>query len=128
MARILLVEPDYVLAKTYHTALTEAGHNVTPAAGAQSALIAADRTRPELIILELQLIEHSGIEFLYEFRSYPDWQDIPVLLHTHVPPAEFNESKVLLNDQLKIAGYLYKSQTSLQKLVAETNRPIMTTA
>lgn len=125
MSRILLIEPDYILAKTYYEALTRAGHQVTPAAGAQAALIAADRTRPELVILELQLIEHSGVEFLYEFRSYPDWQHIPVLIHTQVPPAEFNDNRTLLNDQLNVAGYLYKPQTSLRGLVSEADRHIM---
>jgi DNA-binding response OmpR family regulator len=116
MARILLIEPDYILAKTYHGTLSRAGHRVTPTAGAQAALIAADRVRPDLVILELQLIEHSGIEFLYEFRSYPDWQHIPVLLHTQVPPVEFNSNRALLRGQLDIAGYLYKPQTSLREL------------
>lgn len=119
MAQILLIEPDYILAKTYYEALSRAGHRVTPAAGAQSALIAADKAKPDLVILELQLIEHSGIEFLYELRSYPDWQAIPVLLHTQVPPAEFNGNGTLLNGQLSIAGYLYKPQTSLRELVAQ---------
>lgn len=118
MPNILLIEPDRLLAQTYHQVLTEAGHQVVACAGAQAAVMAADKIRPDLVILELQLVEHSGIEFLYEFRSYPEWQTIPVLIHTHVPPAEFNESWPILGRELGVDIYLYKPRTSLRQLLA----------
>jgi response regulator RpfG family c-di-GMP phosphodiesterase len=63
-------------------------------------------------------VEHSGIEFLNEFRSYPDWQDIPVVIHTHVPATEFNDSWKLLRGELGVRDYLYKPHTSLKRLTA----------
>ena len=126
MAQILLIEPDYILARTYYQALTSAGHEVIPTAGAQTALVVADDIRPDLVILELQLIEHSGVEFLYELRSYPDWQRLPVILHTQVPPAEFNQNRQLFK-QLNIQTYLYKPQTTLHALVGEVDRHIIAT-
>ncbi len=117
MAKILLVEPDNVLAETYSAALAGAGYEVAVAAGAQAAVSAADAVRPDLVILELQLVEHSGIEFLYEFRSYPEWQDIPVLVHTAVPPGEFEGSWQILGGELGIEVYLYKPRTSLAGLL-----------
>lgn len=118
MARILLVEPDRLLARTYYQALAGDGHQVMPAAGAQSAITAADQAQPDLVILELQLIEHSGIEFLYEFRSYLEWQAIPVLIHTNVPPGEFSGSWDILARELGVDVYLYKPRTSLKQLLA----------
>lgn len=118
MARILLIEPDRLLALTYRQALSQAGHQVLSCPGAQAGITAADKIQPELIILELQLVEHSGIEFLYEFRSYPEWQTIPVLIHTNVPPAEFNGSWDILGRELGIETYLYKPRTSLKQLIS----------
>jgi DNA-binding response OmpR family regulator len=113
--RILLIEPDKVLATTYRRALEEQGHTVSVAYDAQTAINVADATAPELLVLELQLIEHNGIEFLYEFRSYPEWQLIPVLIHTWVPlDAHMTESL----KQLHVIGYHYKPQTSLRRLLA----------
>lgn len=117
MSRILLVEPDRLLARTYEQALAGAGYQVVTVAGAQDAITAADRTGPDLIILEIQLVEHSGIEFLYEFRSYPEWQTTPVLIHTGVPPAEFNDSRAILGRELGVDVYLYKPRTSLKQLL-----------
>jgi DNA-binding response OmpR family regulator len=117
MASILLLEPDRLLAKTYVEALQTYGHSVSVCHTAQSAIACADKLQPDVVILELQLVSHSGIEFLYEFRSYIDWQDIPVLILTTVPPAEFSGSQTILRDELNIRDYLYKPQTSLQKLL-----------
>src|SRR5689334_12321215 len=118
MSQILLIEPDRVLAETYRQALLAGGHRVVCCASAQAGIISADQYLPDLIILELQLIEHSGIEFLYELRSYPDWQDIPVIVQTHVPPAEFSANRQLLRGQLGVRSYLYKPQTTLRELLA----------
>lgn len=117
MARILLIEPDHVLAETYRQALLNDKHKVTTCASAQSAITAADKAKPDLVILELQLVEHSGIEFLYEFRSYPEWQGIPVLIQTAVPPGEFADNWQLLKNGLGVNTYLYKPQTSLRQLL-----------
>lgn len=116
MAEVLLIEPDRLLAESYVQALQAAGHEVNAAPTAQAGLLAADAIPPEVVILELQLVEHSGIEFLYEFRSYPDWQDVPIIIHTHVPPAEFNDNRELLRNELGVREYLYKPHTSLRRL------------
>jgi DNA-binding response OmpR family regulator len=118
MSNILLIEPDRLLAETYRQALAAAQHQVVVCAGAQAAITAADCLTPDLVILELQLVEHSGIEFLYEFRSYPEWQAVPVLVQTSVPPAEFAESWQILKRELGVNDYLYKPQTSLRQLTA----------
>ncbi len=119
MAHILLIEPDRILAETYRQTLEQAGHTVSVCAGAQAAVLAADQAKPDLVILELQLVEHSGIEFLYEFRSYPEWQNIPVLIHSQVPLSEFSDNQELLKNELNVANYLYKPQTSLKALIEE---------
>lgn len=119
---ILLVEPDRLLARTYYAALSERGHQVNICATAQAAIFCADEQRPDLVILELQLVSHSGIEFLYEFRSYQDWDDVPVIINTYVPPREFSESQTLLQEQLGIKAYYYKPVTTLFELVRSAEK------
>ena len=114
---VLLVEPDEVLAKIYAQALCSKKYEVIHVTGAQAAVIAADDNRPDLVICELQLIGHSGIEFLYEFRSYADWQKVPVIVLTSVPPTEFSGSRDGLKEQLGVGNYLYKPATSLAQML-----------
>lgn len=116
MTHILLIEPDRMLGRTYREALETDGHIVKVCAGAQATISAADTVRPDIIIMELQLVGHNGVEFLYEFRSYADWQNIPVIIHTQVPANEFAGSRDLLMHDLGVREYLYKPYTTLQML------------
>ena len=118
MAKILLIEPDRLLAESYVRALQHRGHEVNAASTAQAGIMAADAMPPDLVVLELQLVGHSGIEFLYEFRSYTDWQNTPVIIQTYVPQHEFADSWQLLKDELGAKSYLYKPRTSLDRLVS----------
>jgi DNA-binding response OmpR family regulator len=128
MSNILLIEPDKVLARTYSSALESSGLRVQTASNAQDAIHSADDIPPDLIVLELQLVGHSGIEFLYEFRSYPEWQDVPVILFTTVPVHEFEDNWKLLCRELGVHKYLYKPLTSLSKLISVANDLVIKTS
>lgn len=113
---ILLIEPDVLLAKAYVAALQGAGFSVRAVADAQSAINAADMRIPDLVILEVQLASHNGIEFLHEFRSYTEWQDIPVIIFTMIDPRVLLRSPTITHD-LRVSNCYYKPTTSLAKLV-----------
>lgn len=113
---VLLIEPNYSLGKTYQQALKQAGQAVSWQRSAQAAIAAADKRTPDAVVLELQLPGHSGVEFLYEFRSYTDWQAIPVVVHTFIPEERF----ALHRRQFKTLGistYLYKPRTTLPQFL-----------
>lgn len=114
---ILLVEPDHVLSTSVKKLLKVHGHRVLATVDAQRAVVIADKQRPDVIILELLLAGRSGIEFLYELRSYPDWESIPVIIYSSVPPAE---ALVETNcfEQLSVTHYFYKPDTNLSDLAA----------
>ena len=124
MAHIILIEPDRLLAESYKQALVHDGHSVVPCASAQAAIMAADQQAPDAVVLELQLVQHSGIEFLYEFRSYTEWQNIPVIIQTHVPAGEFTGNWQTSQHELGITGYLYKPLASLNNLLNSVRRSI----
>ncbi len=118
---ILLIEPDRQLSTTYGDVLRRAGHTVAICHEPQSAVHMADRQRPDLVVLELQTPRHSGIEFLYEFRSYPEWQNIPVVVQTFVPR---HSLAVQQFEQLGVTQYLYKPAASLQQLMRAVNQTL----
>lgn len=114
---ILLIEPDLVLASSYQRALENAEYQVSHAPSAQAAIYAADAQRPDVVVLELQMAVHNGIAFLHEFRSYPEWQEIPVVLHTYAHPQRHAEIRDQLAQQLGVHAWLYKPQTTLPELI-----------
>jgi DNA-binding response OmpR family regulator len=114
---VLLLEPNTLLAKTYTEAFRLAGHSVAHATGAQAAVDAADKQSPDVVVLELQLPAHSGLEFLHEFRSYPEWQDVPVVVHSLVSPVQTAVVEESLRRDLGVRAVLYKPRTSLRRLL-----------
>jgi DNA-binding response OmpR family regulator len=112
MPHILLVEPDKKLASVYVNLFESMDCTVSWAAHAQDAVSLADENRPDLVILELQLAGHNGIEFLYEFRSYVEWQNVPVVLLTYVTPRALNITAETM-ESLGIQRCLYKPSTTL---------------
>lgn len=113
--KILLIESDTKLAAIYNQSLTAAGYEVRCSQHAQQAIHAADSFTPDVVLLELQLVGHNGIEFMYEFRSYAEWKTIPIVLLTLVAPHSLGITKELL-DQLGIVDVLYKPAANLRQI------------
>ena len=115
---ILLIEPDILLGKRYAHALTGHGHKIRRATNAQDAITSLDSHLPDLILLEISMQDHNGIEFLYELHSYADTAKIPILLLTNVAYDDLGISDQL-GKQFSIAGYCYKPKTTVTKLAQE---------
>lgn len=117
MAYVLLIEPNTLLAKAYTQAIRHAGHEVELQTQAQAGIIAADARTPDLVLLELQLPLHNGVEFLQEFRSYAEWQQVPVVINTVIPPGRMVRAETALRRDLGVRDVLYKPRTSLEDIV-----------
>jgi len=115
LTQILLVEPNQKIAKVISDfLLRDRGVKVNVAHSAQEAIHSADQVSPDLVILELAMPMQNGFAFLHEFRSYEDWSEVPVIIHSHLARDEAMKSK-----SWKLLGakrYFYKPRTSLARL------------
>lgn len=114
--KILLVEPDYVLAKAYKSILIDDDHDITVSSSAQDAVYNLSKQNFDLVVIEIQLAGHNGTEFIYEFRSYPEWADIPIIILSMVPKESFSVAPSMFRD-LGIIDYLYKPVTKSYQLL-----------
>jgi len=117
---ILLIEPDKLLGDIYKKGLKRQGLKVELCNSAQTAVNLLDKHLPQLIIMEIQLAEHNGIEFLYELRSHEDWKLIPVIINSLIPADDIG----LTADSQKELGVkviAYKPQTKLEDLIKYTD-------
>jgi CheY-like chemotaxis protein len=88
-ARILVVEDDHDLLGLLGSTLEGEGYHATLAANVSEALQAARELRPDLLLLDLTLLDTDpfagltdGFAFLHMFRhSHPDL-NIPVIIHS----------------------------------------------
>lgn len=115
MARVLLIEPDRPLAQNIKKYMIARGHRVNWRPDPQGAVNNADRHSPNVVVLDLSLGSHNGVEFLYEFRSYPEWLTVPVILYTNLSGQELAGLEHSFTE-LGVATYHYKPATSLSQL------------
>lgn len=112
--KVLLIEPQNDFARVISKSLELSDIEVLHAVNAQAAVHEAEQGI-DVVVLELALPGHNGLEFLYEFRSYNDWRHIPIVMYTHISSEEagFNTE---IYERFGIAAHLYKPTTSLKKL------------
>jgi DNA-binding response OmpR family regulator len=80
--KILVVDDEEVLVETLAYNLEQAGYIVTTAADGVSALEAARREKPDLIVLDLMLPEIDGLEVCRQLRRESSTATIPILMLT----------------------------------------------
>lgn len=119
MAQILIVD-HHKTSKEVLIKLLESEHSLHTSSTAEEAINKASNQRPDIIILELSLAGHSGLEFLYEFRTYADWLSVPVIVYTQIHLDE-EVLKSRAWQQLD-AKYMYKPTTTLEQLKIEIEK------
>ncbi len=121
MSNVLLIEPDKLLADVYERTLAAAGCTVQRAISAEQAIQAIDAAKPDAVVISMELPRHNGVEFLYEFRSYSEWQTIPTIVLTSLLSGELLDNSVLRH-QLGVEAVLIRSQTKAADLVRAVKR------
>jgi len=117
---ILLIETDQPLALNMMAYLKSYEYEVDWHVDPQKAITRIDKQAPDVIVQDLILAGHSGIELLYELRSYGDLQDLPVIIYSSISIRELGNSDLTLK-QLNVKSFHYKSETSLGTLVESIN-------
>lgn len=77
---ILLVDDDALMRRSLAFHMEQAGYKVQTAANAEDAISLAQRTPPDLVILDIGLPGMDGLEALHELRRAT--QDLPVIFLT----------------------------------------------
>ena len=113
--RILVIEPDLVSAKLLKTFFEQVDVAVLLAHDAQGAIHELDTGQVDCIVLEPAMANHNGVEFLYELRSYSEWQDVPLVIYSGLSERTMRLNTAL-QKQLHIAKLCYKPITSLPEL------------
>ncbi|MDQ0949914.1 DNA-binding response OmpR family regulator [Streptomyces phaeochromogenes] len=77
MARVLLIEDDPAVRKGVTLALKRRGHEVEVAGSGETGLLALERCRPDLVLLDLMLPQMSGLEVCRRIREN---RQIPIII------------------------------------------------
>jgi signal transduction histidine kinase/CheY-like chemotaxis protein len=114
--RILVIDDDPAARYLMQKLLADANTCVLEAADGRSGLIAARRSRPSMIFLDLALPDFSGEEILEALKRDADLQDVPVAIVT---------ASVLTSDERTRLRRLAQAVVQKSDLSAECTRAIL---
>lgn len=80
--RILVVEDNDLNRKLFCDVLKANGYEVVPVADGQNVLATAQRFAPDLVIMDIQLPNVSGIDLIAQLKADNDLHGVPVLAVT----------------------------------------------
>jgi len=78
MKKILIVDDEEVIRMLYGEELEEEGYKVVTAGSGHGLTEMIEREKPDLVILDIKMAEHDGLDLLQEIRK--GFYNIPVIL------------------------------------------------
>lgn len=124
MKHILLVEDDLWLAELYQDVLElDERCKVHRASSADDAFSLLDAHKIDLIILDMFLPGHNGIEFLHELASYGDLNKMPVIVLSGMTQIDIGMSAERWS-HYGVVQYMYKPQTKPKDLIAAVKKQL----
>lgn len=103
-SRVLLVEDEEDIAFILRFLLERNGFQVDHAPDGREAMARLDRDPPDIVILDIMLPYHDGLEIVEALRNRPSWQAVPVLMLT----AKAREADIVRALELGADDYVTK--------------------
>jgi len=80
MAKILVVDDEEHIRLLYSEELSEVGYEVITAADGYKLAERIDKEKPDLIVLDIKMVDYNGLDLLQEIRN--KFYNMPVILCT----------------------------------------------
>jgi len=88
MPKILIVDDDTFLSGIYATKLDLEGFQVATAHDGEEGVKAAQKDKPDLILLDVLMPKLDGFEALKRLKADPNLKDVPVIMLTNLGQKE----------------------------------------
>lgn len=115
MARILLVDDEEYIRLYYKEALSEEGHEVSTLGSGHNLLRRIDFLQPEVVILDIRLVDYDGLELLQEIRKR--FYDLPVVLCTAYDTYKYDEKATAADSYVIKSFDLSELKTAIQRAI-----------
>jgi CheY-like chemotaxis protein len=120
MKKILFIEDESALQKTFRDILEKEGYQMISALDGESGLRLAKSEKPDLILLDLILPRKDGFEVLKELKEDEATKEIPVIVLTNLEDIESIEKAIGLG----ATTYLVKAQYTLEEVIQKVKKAL----
>lgn len=120
MKKILFIEDESALQKTFGEILRQEGYQMISALDGEIGLRLAKNEKPDLILLDLILPRINGFEVLKQLKIDEKTKDIPIIILTNLEKAE-DIQKAL---ELGAATYLVKANYTLAEVIEKVKKAL----
>lgn len=118
MNKILIIEDDISMLNMYEKLFTYEGFTVIIAEDGEKGMQKALETMPDVVLLDIMMPKKSGFQVLEDLKKDDKTKNVPIILLTNLS----SESVISEAYALGAAGYLVKSQTPNDEIVAEVKK------
>ena len=118
MKKILFIEDEAALQKTFGKLLTGEGYEMLSALDGETGFNLAKSQQPDLILLDLILPKLTGFQVLKKIKETPETKEIPVIILTNL------ESMNDINKALEAGAttYLVKTTYNLDEIMEKIKK------
>ncbi len=120
MKKILFVEDEEVLQKTFGEVLKQEGYEIINALDGEEGWNLITKIKPDLVLLDLMLPKINGFEVLTKIKQSPDTKGIPVIILTNLEKTGDVEKAL----RLGATTYLVKTQYTLEELLEKIKKTL----
>jgi len=120
MKKILFIEDEATLQKTFGDILGQAGYKMISALDGETGLRLVRTEKPDLILLDLILPKVHGFEVLKKLKENPETKKIPVIILTNLEGMEDIEKAI----ELGATTYLVKTQYTIEEVIDKVKKAL----
>ena len=113
MTRILVVEDDKILQAIFKSLLIKAGYEADAASDGEEALSKAIAHEPDLIVLDMQMPNMDGIDFLRAYDVIDSHPRVKVIAFSNTQQSDKVKDALALG----VLGYMTKSEYSPRAMI-----------
>lgn len=117
---ILVVDDDKNLTGLYEAAFTARGYHVFVANDGEAALVAAEREKPDLIMLDIMMPEIHGLHVLDILKATPETQKTKVIMLTALSDEATKERAL----ECGASDFIVKSECNMAEIIEKVNKAL----
>jgi DNA-binding response OmpR family regulator len=118
--KILFIEDEFALQKTFREILTKEGYEMISALDGETGLKLAKERKPDLILLDLVLPQLHGFDVLRALKEDQETKNIPIIILTNLEGIADIDKAI----ELGATTYLVKAQYTLEEVLEKIRKAL----